>query len=485
MFKVQKIVLLLIIVCFWYQRARSEITKQRLDELATWFADGMQAYEKAQPKQATPAPRPDRFTQSEAHMRFVAQNAQELFPLWTNLVETNPPPLVTTLQDLRKNEDKLIEWMLSITVWPGPPLSLKQYAPLMKKILTKEREFSSDYVFYHGYKRELGLVFDLYREINNFLLYAANIFGSKKNQPVSKKVIIRDIKYQPLAFPYKNINDFIDHWENFFVKKSATAPLTTRETNEWNDHLDELRSSMIATNIALFGQTKAGYKESSLYFFIMSQNVLPVDFLADIFKQWNFEEKYKNELEELYSNFMSGDTGHLVQIFIPADKVDQYAYICTAYGTPIRFKISDTFKEKFIEDHGAKINLSRHMDIKSVLDVYKNRPENIKSPLYKSHFGDYYKDADNLQARLVLAPSFFDPNNGIKIFRYTTADLEKEFGADYKKGLRTIVGKMMIEHILQQQKDIEKSDDVTMKNILKAIMQWREQMPKASTSTRG
>lgn len=484
MLRIPKISLFFIVLCFGHNLLRCEISKQRLDELAAWFADGMQAYEKSQPKSATiPPVTTDRFTQSEAHMRFVAQNTQELFPLRPNLLKTNPPPGVTTVQDLRNNEDKLIEWMLSITSWPGVSISLQQYTPLIKKILTKERAFSSDYVFYHGYKRELGLVFDLYREINNFLLYATTIFGSKKNQPIVQKVIIRDIKYQPSVFPYKNINDFIDHWENFFLKKSVEYSSETRKNNPWDDHLDELRASMISTNIALFGQTKAGYKESTLYFFLMSQNVLPINFLDDIFKRWNFDEKYKNELEQLYSNFMSSDTGHLAQIFIPADKVDSYAYISMAYGTPVRFKISDTFKEKFVEDHGTKINLSRHMDIKSVLDVFRTRPETIKSPLYKSHWGDYYRDADDLQARIVFDPSFFSPNNGIKIFRYTTTGLEKEFSADYKKGLRIIVGKMMISYILQQEKEIEKSHDVSMKKILQNIMQWDEQKPQASTST--
>jgi len=480
------VILSLMILPLGASSALSDVARaaQNVDGFADLYASSMRAHEKEealQSKSSQQQPNPNVPTQSEAHMHFLTymmQHSQD-FPMLLQKAKWDPGfksnmlkfPPIATLQDLRNKETELVRWMLTIQSWPGYFDSLLKFAPLIKEILAKEREFSSDYVFYHGHTDELGLIFDLYTEIEDFLVYAPVIFNREKiKSPIQQRVRLRDTKYQAMNFPYKNINEFLDHWENIFFKRGDRG-----ENNMWDDHLDELRFSLPSANIALFGRTLEGFKESSLHFFITSQNVLKVQSLDEVFKRWDLDTKYKDQLVKLYKNFMHGSTGHLLQIFIPADKVNDYVYISTAYGTPVRFKITDTFREKIIEVQGKKVNLSRHMDSKSILDVYRTKPESIR---------DYTDDArqitaDELQARIVLFPSFFDPGNGIKIFRYTTAGLEKEFGADYKKGLRDIVAKMMISHILQHQKEIMSGSDSVMKNVLQAIMKWQ---PSASVS---
>ncbi|MDR3646957.1 MAG: hypothetical protein P4L22_05460 [Candidatus Babeliales bacterium] len=410
------------------------VSQARINDLANWFSTGMENYEKEYEKDhpTKKTPLPNSFTQSEADMKYISNyNKQGSFK---------------TVQQLRKNEDKLIAWILK--KFPQTPnVNLK----FVKKILNKERDHSNDYVFYHAHNIQYGLIFDLYREIENFLEHASSIFNSEpydKNKFSSTKVQLRQTS--AIQFPFKNIDGFINHWDNYYAKQN---------TNYWNDDGEpKLRSNMISTNVGLFGNLE-NFGECTFYYFLASMSIASSHGLLDnIFKNWKFNPKYKKELEILYENFMKSDTGHLLQIFIPANSVNKYAFASHAFGTPYKTKLTNSFKPKTING----INFSRHTDIKSILDLYKSGKFPV--PAF-----------DSLQARVVSMPEFFAPNNGIKIFRYTTSGIELEYGGDYKKGLRAIVARMMISNILQKQAAIQKNnDDLQLKQVFYDIAEWSD-----------
>ncbi len=432
------------------------IDDKKLNELADWFATGMAYYEKAYvPNIAKQTQGPFKYTQSES-----------------NLIDLDPyargPGGVVTKSISTIMEETINEYTEIIY--------LSKYMPLLEKIISKERDFFSDYVFYHAYKRELGLVFDVYREIDNFLLYASKLYSAEKVKGPLIGTVIRDLEVQEKLFPHKTLNEFIDHWENYFLNHPGAQAQGTaiegdpEEINSWNDGIKDLRSILLSVNLALFGGVHGEFpSEQSLAYFISSHSEIETaNLLTDIFERWGFEKKYRDELEKLYSNFMTSRTGHLLQIFIPANLVDAYVYITLPWGTPYRWKITDTFKEHIIDKNGKKINLSRHMDSKSILDLYRNNRKAFWVEPY------YNSTLRSLQGRIILTPSFFDPHNNIKIFRYTNAGLEEEFGADYKRGLRNIVGKMMISYFLDHQEEIAESNNPIMKSTLQSILNLTE-----------
>ncbi|MDR3646657.1 MAG: hypothetical protein P4L22_03895 [Candidatus Babeliales bacterium] len=422
------------------------ISEKRINELSEWFAGGMSEYQKDYDKANPVIKAPldaNRYTQTEADMKYLFDsNKSSFLPSFFNSI-----PKITSLAGFRSQEDKLIQWVLQLE---EKKLSLKlqpNIAILTKNILNKERENSNDYVFYHAHNLQYGLIFDLYREIENFLTHGISIFNSEKydkDKLDTNKIQLRAAS--GINFPYKNINEFIEYWEKYFTSST------------WNDDATpELRKNIISTNLALFGNS-ANWGESSFYYFITSTSIASSAGLLDnIFTTWGFDNKYKTELNKLYENFMTTNTGHLLQVFIPAHLVDQYAFATHAFATPYRYKITNTFVQKY----SGALNLSRHSDIKSILDLYRSGNFPIGS-------------FDSIQARVVLMPSFFNPTNGIKMFRYTTSGLELEYGGDYRKGLRIIVAKMMINYILKKQADILNGNDLQLKQIFYEILQWAD-----------
>ncbi|MDR3646159.1 MAG: hypothetical protein P4L22_01310 [Candidatus Babeliales bacterium] len=429
------------------------ISEQRIDELSNWFASGMKEYEKDYEKKAARHKNVDlnSYTQSEANIKLLADtyNVKMKSKNINSFLLKNPPPNITTPQDFRQNEDNIILWVLKLYENNLIKKPLEHFLPLVKQILNKERTNASDSVFYHAYQSEFGLVFDIYREIENFLLHAAQIFNSEKHETnMSSKVHFRDIS--TLKFPYKNINNFINYWEEYFLRKKS---------NKWDDSGEkELKDNVLSVNLSLFGNAYRS-DENSFDFFVNSKSMAasPQGLLDNLFYKWNFNIKYKQELITLYNNFMKTESGHLTQIFIPLNLVDQYAYASHDWGTPLRFKITDSFNEKNI----SGFNLSRHTDIKSIIEFYK------KPNSYLLH-----NLLDQLQARIVLMPSFFDPENNIRIIRYTTSGIEKEFGNDYKKALRQIIGKMILSYIITNQQIIINGNDTSLKMILYTISEW-------------
>lgn len=454
--------LLLIVTLFLFNSINCfTISESRINELANWFASGMQEVEKDYQKKVTAQQKNaalNNYTQTESSMKLlvdiynysVADKGynSDIFHIFrdNNFWENNPPPKINNLNDLRNNENALIDWILKVykSNFEGPKKDILQnFAPLVKNILKKERENINDYVFYHGHSLELGLTFDLFKEVESFLFYSPEIFSSENITDLNpKESINRYLK--TINSKYTNADEVVKAWQP-----------------KWDDAIPELSALLLSTNIALFGNT-LNFGENTFAYFINSTSILgaghDTKWIDEIFKNWNFDPKYKKDLNDLYNNFMKADNGNLLQIFIPKYLINKFVYISQVGGLPYDWNRNKKFHQL--------ITPTNDIDTLDVLDYYKN----AKFPT-TSYF---LKATDELQSRIVLTPEFFDLNNNIKIFKYTTSELDGEFGTDYKKGLRVIVARMILDYILKNQNLIRSGNDTSLKKILYTIYELAE-----------
>ena len=104
-----KIKIIAFLLIIFIKTSGFTLSKQRIDELANWFASGMAEHEKEY-KKAEPNALPNGYTQTEANMKLLADNYRSPY----RSLYGNPKPVIKTLNDLRNNEDQLINWVLNI-----------------------------------------------------------------------------------------------------------------------------------------------------------------------------------------------------------------------------------------------------------------------------------------------------------------------------------------------------------------------------------
>lgn len=315
---------------------------------------------------------------------------------------------------------------------------LNAYKPLVLAMIDNERIYAEDYVFYHAYKRELGLLFDIYREI--FDIFA--IQGAQQ-----QAVLVRNIfSLKSQKNIYASANDFIDTWQE--------------SDEDFHDTRNPILSNLLlSVNLALFGNTLTK-GSGSFHYFITSFNISEVSqFLPNFFNEYAFDKKYLKQIDDLYAQYMKGDGGYMLQIFIPRPLVDTLVYLSRPGGLPVGERITQSFSDKKM----------RHTDMLSILDTYRNDPFSIQTDLgeltlntaiatSKTRVGTVLTQAiktvsqaslDILQARILLIPRFFDPVTGIKIFRFSLTP-EKDV-ITYRKKLKEIVKDMLIEWLQKPQ----------------------------------
>jgi hypothetical protein len=406
------------------------------------------------------------YTQSESYLRMVFDNYDTTIPQ-------------TTL-------DYYIDYFLA---WAGiEEKSWGIYRPTINQVLENEKKYSSDYVFYHGYKQELGIVFDIYKEIFNFFNISA---GSEQT------ILMRDIM-KPRSYKYTNATEFLDFWpttqfykDQIIARENANKKYQKKYPGEegsddqpwlqgWNDSKDPLRTLLLSANISLFGNAGDEHSNTLAYFVHSKSFTETSKYLESFFKVWKFDKKYLKEIDELQKLLGSGASGHLLQIFIPKEQVNNMVYISGIYGVPFPEKINSSFDEQ----------KKRNTDALSVLELYRNNPSAIvtqwgqeeydylqhrnggldayaehdeyaEHDAYAEH--DLYSESseseesytpailntpaklsiDPIQARILLTPQLFDPASNIKMFRYSlTPDTNVE---EYNKRLKNIVRNMLAD----------------------------------------
>ncbi len=253
-----------------------------------------------------------------------------------------------------------------------------KYQPLMDTIIYKERELAeSHYVFYHGQQGIYRLVQDITTEL--LRLDSSDSFS--------------DFCY--IRSPNNFFAEKID-LEQFIQETEVRFPYGL-----WDNYQPDLARRLLSVNFSLFAnQDIPG--SATFEYFLNSESCTDYSvelLLKDFFNDHGFNVKYIPELVETYK-IIKQPEGNLLQIFIPQDQVDTYAYICQRKGTPYRTQI---LAECYNWDK------NRHIAIAPLLKAYKNNPETCTNII-------------KWQARLFITSNgLLNPHSGIKIYSYSTA----------------------------------------------------------------
>lgn len=248
----------------------------------------------------------------------------------------------------------------------------KAYPKLVEKVIEREKAYCKDnYVFYHSQQRNFSVLQDFIKEFYTLM----NI-----NKPLEEFAYLR-MQHQT----EKSINT------NSFLNKLTG----------WWIHYTK---SMMCVNLSLFGNIDYNL-EDSFWYFENGHNCQPPEItslLEEFCDHFGLDKKYAAQISDLASDIYTKE-GHMVQIFIPKDKVDEYVYLSEPGCAPYTVKIDDATYDT------AK---QRHTKISPILDKYIGKLSAINNPV-------------SLQARVLFSHDFMlNPESGVKIFRYTTASPE-------------------------------------------------------------
>jgi hypothetical protein len=260
--------------------------------------------------------------------------------------------------------------------------NIEKYPEIFVKVLSREEEFCESHeVFYHAQLNNFNIVRDLLKEIyaKCELMHIGKDFQFLRNWIHAPEFTVSD-----LFTNYRNIDD----------------------------HEPEISRILLSVNLSLFGNAGSCGEETFGYFKDNHSFRRPsiAGLLEEIFNYFGFNCTYLERLLELNAKLKTNE-GVLLQIFIPKEKVNDYAYLSSAGGM----------------HHELRPTLS------AVIEQYKKDPKVL---------GNF----DSLQARILLSKDcMLNPKSGVKIFRYTMAS--KENKREYKKQLKAIVDSMFAELI--------------------------------------
>lgn len=273
---------------------------------------------------------------------------------------------------------------------------LNKYNSIINQILAREYELKDDYyVFYHAQQSYYRILHDLMKETYQLLAMEPEF---------------TDFKFLRAWFdsPEKiNVHDFLTMHESFL-------------NTSWH-YFDS--QQMLCANLALFGNSNAPY-ECTFFYFVNNANIMPPSLhgcLEGFFDSFRFDHKFINDLLAA-ADMVATQEGLLYQIFIPKDKVDQYAYLSYVGTAPWNKAINAPYFD---------VNKRRHTALSPIIDQYCNDPFSIP-------------EIDRIQVRILLSQDLLlNPASGIKVFRYTAASSENEIA--YEQKLKNIINEMVIQ----------------------------------------
>lgn len=301
------------------------------------------------------------------------------------------------------------------SVWSSEKIRLKSF---IDKVMACEREHNDDYyVFYHAQMREFCVLHDFLKEFYQFF---------NMSKPFDDFAFLRVWSDGVSDTSTASLQDFIDSYEK------GKSHGYGSEHPKWDDHEDYLRRSLLSVNLSLFGNTtQRCMGECTFDFFTRSRSVGFYDATplieSMLIKCGINSSAASNKLMNIAAKTLKSSEGALMQIFIPKSYVDRCVYLSHDYGTPYRTPVvSSSFDAK----------KGRHMNISSVLELYKNSPEKIAN-------------IDELQARILFYPDgMLDPNSGIKIIRYTT--VPEGTMTYYEREIKALAEELFTEMLAQK-----------------------------------
>jgi len=342
-----------------------------------------------------------------------------------------------------------------------------------KRSIANEIKYGKDYyVLYHAHMPDLGLYYDMLKEIKQVLKIESfgttNIFREMGADYSSMKKLLKDYE--------ENLKEFTKTRNE---PLNATGPGSIMGFSQAPDHMIWAKNSMVSANISLFGNVgKLG--ENTFYYFLNSMShISNVDFLIErllktIMPQATTDEvahrltQYKN----VFENHMRKGGGHLLQVFVKKEKIDEMAFASHAYGVPIWI---DKKTNHFAMSRGkttplAKISADekkyRLPKVSSYIDMYTKSPykfSNMFSPVHKKKSPKqeyFYNDA--AQVRLLMDPQKLLDNTFV-----IESTRNRVFDADlkaYQTELTTLALEDMSKYITHIQHN--KSDKTPLQNNL-------------------
>jgi hypothetical protein len=289
----------------------------------------------------------------------------------------------------------------------------KKYKNIIDAILAREQQYKSDYVFYHGMDNVWRVPQDLYTK-----LY---IHFKKLPENIAQNFVF-------LRFDGVNPSSII---QQFLINKLKEGGLI-------NDH--ELGNFLYAANIALFGNVGTD-PECTWQYFIKSRGHLNPDrkVYEMILNSFGLTHQYIDELMALTKVYETPEET-IVQIFVPADKVDQIGYLSWIRGIPAHKKTMDMVLRSVQEKKFPKTDVALNYYTETFKKeqeknpIFNNLLERVNAGDFKvSYFLKFYRnypdkieDINNIQARLVFTHDvLLNPLSGVKVFRYCMATAEQ------------------------------------------------------------
>jgi len=279
------------------------------------------------------------------------------------------------------------------------------YVDLIERMIEREREFENHFVFYHGYSDDTDLLFDFQTVLKKQL----HLFPDEQYM-----LQLRFYNY----VNHNNIEDFIDYWDDkfkygdYFRERIYADPELQGIPIKWSGYVRPLPYQALPVNFCPLSNT--GYiGKGSLYYVIRNRNVMKVKkILAKLFEDFGFDKKYMETIRDLHKAYIRSEKGgHMLQIFIPKHKkkVNEFIFLALPYGTPFRQEITG-LQYDYLR--------MRHKNVSEFLEKYITDPLSLK--IENSNESAEHL-INRIEGRIVFLPDFYDPANGIKIFRYDFA----------------------------------------------------------------
>lgn len=351
--------------------------------------------------------------QQKATNKYIATEA--FLRVWFNV----PDDVVLTQENLQNSVYRIVKRVAQDVKNKKDMLTnLDEYMPIVMAMIDNEFRYANDYVFYHAFRRELGLLFDLQKEVHNFL----------QSDSVSM-MLLRDMFELQLKieqFPYKNADELLKENTEYIRKTKGT------KGNMINDAYEPWSIFLLSANLALCANVE-DFSSSSLYYFMSSSNLSDIDYLKIFFDRWSFDDVSRQKIKKLHDEtFEVG--GHMLQICIPESQVNRFTYLSRKQGYPFRLNSAGKQAIQSWDDF-------YYPNMLDTLKLYRNNPNKFSAWKPVPEMEDR-QIIDRLQARILLIPDFFDTAKGIKLFQYHTKP--KKSVEEYQRILHEYVREMLI-----------------------------------------
>lgn len=323
---------------------------------------------------------------------------------------------------------------------------LKRNYELIHTILTRERELvPQGFVVFYSSVPNLRVYQDITR-----LMYGA-LNGEHGALARGAFQFIRYTLNDPAYYQYATVSDFL-------VQELSKEGVI-------DDNIAAIRTILVSTNIALWGNGGFGGESTWQYFNHPQVWASPnPEWLKSSLRSFGYPEHFASDLVALAQEFKTG-RGELFQIFIPVTSVDAVAYSSWRQGIPFDtyflqqllhreiigpfpnedfhnaiFRYIAEYKAKYKAHDGETVKLTNYLIERVKMGAfYLSR----LSTLYKKGTDPYM---DYYQARLLVGPLLLDPTKGALIYRYSQLHPGRE--ALYEQKLKGIFERMQNERVI-------------------------------------